>query len=188
MVDEHLSPDDVSDYWTADLEADAINRLETHVFACADCARRLDASRALIDGVRDAVRRGRLQAVVTDAVLNRLARDGVRMRTFTVGPGDVVPCAVWADDDVIVTRMRGDFSGLERVSIVTQVGGEEVDRATDVPVRPGGGELIELFSADQLRQLPQVEVRLSVFGSRGGGEELVAEYILEHGGALERRQ
>jgi hypothetical protein len=112
----------------------------------------------------------------------------VRRLRATVEPGAVVPCAVWAEDEVIVTRMRADFTGLERVSIVMHVAGVEVDRVTDVPVQPEPGELIEAFSADQLRQLPQAEVRLQVFGSRGpAGDELVAEYALEHGGTLERR-
>lgn len=188
MADEHLSSTDVADYWTPDAaaDADALARIETHVFACADCARRLDAAGALVEAVRDVVRRGRFQAIVTDAVLNRLAREGTRMRTFILDPGAVVPCAVWADDQLIVSRLRADFTGLERVSLVMQVGGEEVDRLSDVPVRPGAGELIEAFSADQLRQLPRTEVRLRLFGSRGAaGDELVAEYILEHGGAFE---
>jgi hypothetical protein len=47
---------------------------------------------------------------------------------------------------------------------------------------------IEVFSAEQLRQLPRTEVRLQVFGSRGqAGDALIAEYILEHAGAIERR-
>ena len=188
MTDEHLSASDVSDYWTPELEADAIQRIEAHVFVCAQCATRLDAARTLIDGLGDAVRRGRFQAIVTDAVLNRLARDGTRMRMFTLDPGAVVPCAVWAGDQVIVSRLRADFTGVERVSLVMQVGGEEMHRVTDVPVGPGARELIQAFSADQLRELPQVEVRLQLFGSRGpAGDELVAEYILEHGGTLDGR-
>jgi hypothetical protein len=187
MADEHLSATDVSDYWTPDVALADVERIEAHVFAGADCARRLDAARGLIDGIRDAVRRGRFQAVITDAVLNQLARDGTRMRMFTLEPGTVVPCAVWAGDQVIVSRLRADFSGLERVSLVMQVGGEEVDRVTDVPVAPQAGELLQAFSADHLRQLPRIEVRLQLFGARGpAGDELVAEYILEHGGTLEQ--
>ena len=187
MADEHLSPTDVSDYWTPDVAAAGVDRIEAHVFACADCARRLEAARRLIDGIRDAVRRGRFQAVITDAVLNQLARDGTRMRMFTLDPGTVVPCAVWAGDQVIVSRLRADFTGLDRVSLVMQVGGEEVDRVTDVPVDPEARELLQAFSADRLRQLPRIEVRLRLFGARGqADDQLVAEYVLEHGGALEQ--
>ena len=187
MTDEHLSATDVSDYWTPDVTAADVDRIEAHVFACAECARRLDAARRLIDDIRDAVRRGRFQAVITDAVLNQLARDGTRMRMFTLDPGTVVPCAVWADDQVIVSRLRADFTGLDRVSLVMQVGGEEMDRITDVPVAPETGELLQAFSAEHLRRLPRIEVRLRLFGSRGqAGDHLVAEYVLEHGGALDR--
>jgi hypothetical protein len=187
VADEHLSATDVSDYWTPDIASDSVERIEAHVFACADCARRLDAARGLIDGIRDAVRRGRFQAVITDAVLNQLARDGTRMRMFTLDPGTIVPCAVWAGDQVIVSRLRGDFTGLERVSLVMEVGGDEVDRVTDVPVAPEARELIQAFSADHLRQLPRIEVRLKLFGARGtANDALVAEYILEHGGTLEQ--
>ena len=187
MADEHLSATDVSDYWTPDVAPADVDRIEAHVFACAGCARRLDAARGLIDGLRDAVRRGRFQAVITDDVLNQLARDGTRMRMFTLDPGTIVPCAVWAGDQVIVSRLRGDFTGLEHVSLVMQVGGEEVDRVTDVPVAPEARELIQAFSAEHLRQLPRIEVRLKLFGARGtANDELVAEYILEHGGTLEQ--
>ena len=187
MVDEHLSPGDVADYWAPDTGADTLGRIESHVFVCDGCARQLAGARAQIDAVRDVVRDGRFQAVVTDEMLNRLARDGVRMRTFTVDPGMVVPCAVWSDDQLIVTRMRADFTGLNSVTIVMQVGGDEVDRVTDVPVRPGARELIEAFSAEHIRTLPQVEVRLQIYGSRtADGDELVAEYVLEHAGTIER--
>jgi hypothetical protein len=189
MADEHLAASDIADYWTPDVAADTVERIEAHVFRCAECSNRLTATRELIDGVRDAARQGRVQAIITDAVLNQMARDGTRIRMFTLDPGAVVPCAVWAGDQVIVSRLRGDFSGLDRVSLVMEVGGEEVDRVTDLPVGAGGRELLQAFSADHLRQLPRVEVRLRLFGSRGpAGDALVAEYVLEHAGALERPQ
>jgi hypothetical protein len=56
-----------------------------------------------------------------------------------------------------------------------------------VPVAPEARELIQAFSADHLRQLPRIEVRLKLFGARGtANDALVAEYILEHGGTLEQ--
>jgi hypothetical protein len=187
MADAHLSPDDVAGYWTPDLTTEAAERIEAHVFACGACAQQLDAARGTIDGIRQAVRRGQFQAIVTDAVLNRLARDGTRLRTFTVAPGDVVPCAVWAGDQVIVTRMRGSFSDLPAVTVVTEVNGEELSRITDVPVAADATELVAAFPADQLRQLPQATVRLRVFGAGGAADQaLVGEYTLEHGGTMER--
>ena len=58
---------------------------EEHVFTCADCARELAAAEALTRGITAVAREGRLHTVVTDAILNRLAADGVRIRTYTLG-------------------------------------------------------------------------------------------------------
>jgi hypothetical protein len=122
---------------------------------------------------------------VSDSVLNRLARDGARIRTFSVRPGDVVPCAVWDDDDVIVTRLRGDFSGVDRVSVVATLGsGEELSRSEDIAVRPGQEELIEATSADWIRQLPATTVRFRVIAGREGDERVLGEYTLTHAGSL----
>ena len=41
----------------------------------------------LRDGIGALARAGSIQAFVNDAVLNRLARDGVRIRSYALGPG-----------------------------------------------------------------------------------------------------
>ena len=75
---------DVVDYWAGDLTRADEDRIEEHVFACADCARELAAAEALARGIAAVAREGRLHSVVTDAILNRLAADGVRVRMFTL--------------------------------------------------------------------------------------------------------
>src|SRR5262245_63916777 len=75
---------DVVDYWTGDLTRAEEDRIEEHVFTCADCARELAAAEALSRDVASVAREGRLHSVVTDAMLNRLAADGVRIRTYTL--------------------------------------------------------------------------------------------------------
>ena len=113
-----LSGDDIVDYWAGELDVQTEARVEEHVFACGTCAAAFAQGEAMASGIRALVRAGMFQALVPEAVLNRLARDGARLRTFTLSPGDVVPCAVWEDDDVIVTRLRGDFSGIGSVRVV----------------------------------------------------------------------
>jgi hypothetical protein len=178
---------DVVDYWAGDLPAADEARIEEHVFACDDCARELAAARALTDGITAVVREGRLHTVVTDGLLNRLAADGVRIRMFTLEGEAVVPCAVWAGDDLVVSRIRGDFGGVESVSIVTrQASGEEIGRLSDIPLRPGQREILNAFSAAHLRALPATRVHVSVTTPAAGGERTIAAYTLEHGGAFER--
>ena len=49
-------------------------------------------------------REGRLHSVVSDAILNRLAADGLRIRMYTLEGAGTVHCAVWADDDLVVAQ------------------------------------------------------------------------------------
>ena len=101
-----------------------------------------------------------------------------------------MPCAVWAGDDLVVTRIRADFAGVDAVSIVTrQASGDEIGRLSDVAVRPGQREILDAFSAARLRALPATRVHVSVMardGSAGSGERTLAEFTLEHGGAFDR--
>lgn len=180
-----LSPADVFDYLAGELAGREEARIEEHLFSCPACAAALAESEALARSVRLLVRSGQFHALVSDAVLNRLARDGVRVRTFSLRPGDVVPCAVWEDDQVIVTRLRGDFSGARTVSVVaTLADGEELSRNEDVTLRPGQDELVDAIAADWLRQLPATTVRLRVTASSGAEERLLGEYTLTHAGSL----
>jgi hypothetical protein len=111
---------DVVDYWAGDLTQAEEDRIEEHVFTCADCARELATAEALARGITAVAREGRLHSVVTDAILNRLAADGVRVRMYTLEGAGIVPCAVWADDDLVVARIRADFAEVDAVTIVTR--------------------------------------------------------------------
>ena len=178
---------DVIDYWAGDLTRAEEDRLEEHVFSCAECAREVAAAEALTRGIAAVAREGRLHSVVTDAILNRLAADGVRVRMYTLeGPG-IVPCSVWADDDLVVTRIRADLADVDSVTIVTrQASGEEISRLSDVAVRPGQREILNAFSAAHLRKLPPTRVRVTVTAQIRNGERTIAEYMLEHAGAFDR--
>jgi hypothetical protein len=178
---------DVVDYWAGELTRAEEDRIEEHVFNCDNCARELAAAEALARGIAAVAREGRLHSVVTDAILNRLAADGVRIRMYTLeGPG-TVHCAVWADDDLVVARIRADFTGVESVTIVTrQVSGDEISRLSDVALRPGQREILNAFSAAQLRKLPPTRVRVTVTGQVGSGDRTISEYTLVHAGAFDR--
>jgi len=181
---------EVVDYWAGDLTRADEDRIEEHVFTCADCARELAGAEALARGVAAVTRAGRVHTVVTDAILNRLAADGVRVRMYALEGESVVPCAVWAGDDLVVTRIRADFAGVDAVNIVTrQASGDEIGRIPDVAVRPGQREILSAFSAAHLRALPATRVHVSVTapaGVGGSGERTLAQFTLEHGGAFER--
>jgi hypothetical protein len=178
---------DVVDYWAGDLTPPDEDRIEEHAFTCAECARELAAAESLARGIAAVAREGRLHSVVTDGILNRLAADGVRVRMYTLDGAGTVPCAVWADDDLVVSRIRADFTGVDSVTIVTrQESGEEIGRLSEIVVRPGQREILNAFSAARLRQLPPTRVRVTVTGQIGSSERTIAEYTLEHAGAFDR--
>jgi hypothetical protein len=178
---------DVVDYWTVDLPAETVVRIEEHVFTCAECARHLAESETLTRAIVDVVRQGRFHSIVSDDVLNRLAREGVRIRYYALEPDDVVPCAIWADDDLVVTRMKADFTAAESVTVVTRLpSGEEISRLSDVPVRPGQSEIIRAIPAAVLRTLPATRVQITVTARIGNIERTIGSYVLEHAGTFDR--
>jgi hypothetical protein len=181
---------ELAEYWATDAAPSDVERIEAHVFECAECAARLADTDRLRRLLGDAVRSGAFQAVITDDVLNKLSRDGVRVRSFTVEPGEAVQCAVWADDDVLVTRLRGDFAGVGSVSAVLRLDtGEEMDRVVDAPVREGSHELLIALSAENIRRAPAVPIRLTVTaGPNPANADVLAEYIFDHRGTHDRSQ
>jgi hypothetical protein len=131
------------------------------------------------------VRTGRFHSVLTESLLNRLSRDGMRIRTYTLEPGTIVPCAVWADDELIVSRLRADFTGLDEVTVALQLeNGEELSRVPGIPIAPGQTELLDAVSADRLRHLPPTRLRLVLTATRAGKEQVIGEYGLEHAGNM----
>jgi hypothetical protein len=175
-----VSDADIADYWAGGLAAESLERFEDHVFSCSACARRAGEGEALAGAVRALVRGGRFDAVVTDAVLNRLARDGVRVRSYSLDPGVTVACAVFPDDELVVTRLRADMSGVDAVDVVmTLGGGDEVNRMSAVPIQPGRGEVLYVLSAAALQQRPSSTVRLTMT-TAGEASRTIGEYVLEH--------
>jgi hypothetical protein len=122
---------------------------------------------------------------VTDAVLNRLAREGVRVRTFALASGEAVPCAVWEGDELMALRLRGDFNGIDEVILSQRVGGREIGRAS-AEIGGNPSEVIFVSPAAWVRQLPVVEVEVLLTAQHAGEERRIGSYTLLHGGGLQR--
>jgi hypothetical protein len=176
---------DLTDYAAGELTEAEATAIDEHVFSCAACADRAAEVDALIGAIPPAVRSAALGGFVTNALLNRLSREGARVRTFVLAPGDVVPCAVWEGDELVVMRMRGDFGGVTEITMSQRVAGTEVIRTTG-PIDSADGEAIYVLPAAWVRQLDVVEVEVTLTAQDGGRERPIGSYTLLHGGTLQR--
>jgi hypothetical protein len=183
---ERISVDDLTDYAAGELPEAAAAAIEEHVFSCGACGARAAEFDALARAIPTAVRSAEVGGFVTDALLNRLARDGVRVRTYALAPGAVVPCAVWDDDELMAVRLRGDFGGASEVTLSQRVAGTEVNRVTGEMAAGSPGEVTYASPAAWIRQLPVVEVEILLTALRDGQERVVGSYTLVHGGSLRR--
>ena len=169
------------DYWARDLpDGDEMDRVEEHLFACGDCTARLQQIAALGAGVATLARQGRISGIVSREILNRLQRDGTRVRMFWLAPGETVPCAVFPGDDVIVTALRADFGGVETVTVsVTGPDDSLFGRFDDVPVSGARGEVLWATPAALIQQMPSMRLEITLTSTGGAATEL-GRYVLEH--------
>lgn len=183
---ERIGLDDLTDYAAGELPGDHTDALEEHLFSCRDCGARAAEFDGLVQAISQAVRSPGVGGFVTDALLNRLARDGVRVRSYTLSPGAVVPCAVWEDDELMALRLRGSFAGASELTLLQRVAGTEVSRTTGQVPASSHGEVIHMVPAAWVRQLPAVEVEVVLTAHEDGEERTIGTYTLVHGGSLHR--
>ncbi|BCS32108.1 hypothetical protein TBR22_A13170 [Luteitalea sp. TBR-22] len=174
------------DYASGDLSPDEGMALEDHLFSCGACGTRAAAAEALVRAIGAAVRTSQVGGFVTDAVLNRLAREGLRVRSYTLAPGAVVPCAVWDDDDLMVLRLRADVGEATEVTLTRRVAGGAAVQVTGPVSRETPGEILFMDPAAWIRELPVVRVDLELSAHVGETPRPVGRYTLVHAGALRR--
>jgi hypothetical protein len=141
---------------------------------------------ALVGAIPPAVRSAEVGGFVTDDVLNRLARDGIHIRTFVLSPGAVVPCAVWDDDEVMALRLRADFGEANEFALSQRIAGAEVSRATGHAVGGSRGEIVFAIPAAWVRQLPVARIDVLLSAHESGEERPITSYTLVHEGSLRR--
>jgi anti-sigma factor RsiW len=168
------------DYWSGSLPSQQSEALEEHVFSCAACAARLQAVAAMAEGITSLARQGRFSGIISRAMLNQLQHDGVRVRVYSLLPGEVVPCAVFPGDDLVVTSLRGNFAGVEAVTI-SVVGSGPLSGVVlhDVPVAATEGELLWAAPGDLIRQMPTARLTVTLT-ARGADGPRIGDYVLDH--------
>jgi hypothetical protein len=171
-------------WWLGELPEAAAAPLEEHLFGCAHCTRRMEELAALAEGVRAAVRGGRVSIVVSAPFVEAMKRSGMRLREYRVGPGESVNCTLRADEDAVISRFGGSLAGVKRLDIVQRlsVGGVEHPevRLEDVPFDPAAGEVLHIPPALTVKAMPAHTMRVRLIAVGEAGEAPLGEYTFVH--------
>jgi hypothetical protein len=150
------------------------------LLSCGSCSSRAERLHQLAEGIGPLVREGALPLAVLPAVVERLRREGRRIREYRVTPGAGVQCTVGPEDDVVLSRLVADLSGVSRLDLVSRVDDGPEERLADVPFDAAAGEVVFSPPADALRAQPAHVVRFRLLAIGAEGEKLVGEYTFDH--------
>jgi hypothetical protein len=175
----HLTLAELLDYWLHEVELAQAESIEEHLFSCADCATRLEAVRDLGDAIVTLVRRGGLSSSATTALINRMARDRLNIRAYTLEPGDIVACTVAPQDDFLLGSFVLPEPGHASVDmVVLDGGGHEFQRMRDVPVDARTGRVMTFIAARPIQDESSMTWQYVLLTA--GGEREIGRYTLQH--------
>ena len=170
----------LTDYWFGDLPEPEQDHVEEHLLECHECSRTLSELVAIGDGVRRLTHQGAFPVVVGLSYLETAWRHGLRVREYRVPPGGRVACTVTPEDDLLVSRLQGDFSGVTRLDLVLQTEGRPDQRVEDLPVNPSAREIIVAQSMPALRALGSSVTRMRLVAPDPAGDRVLGEYTFAH--------
>lgn len=168
-------------YWLGELDESREGAIEEHLIGCGSCSANLDVVVRLVRGIGAAVRQGAVSAVVSDAFLQRLAAEGLRLREYRVPCGGSVQCTVAPGDDFLVARLEAPLTEADRVDMVfvDDEGGVKA-RLEDIVFDPTARELVYAPRIDAVRALSATTERIQLRTSDRQGERMLAEYTFVH--------
>jgi len=172
------------DYWFGEAiapdDASRNERVEEHLLCCGSCSQRLQDLVALGDGVRRLAREGAIAMVVTRSFLEWAAREGLRVREYRVQPGGRAACTIRPEDDLLVGRLQGRFSGASRLDVVWHLENGSEHRIDDLPFSPDADEVILAQKTSEMRMIGAETWTVRLIARDAGGERLVGEYTFAH--------
>jgi len=168
------------EYWLDELSDDAEAAIDEHLLGCGHCSARLEALVALAGGIREAFRRGQLQAIVSDAFVRRLEAQGLHVREYRVARNASIDCTVAPEDDLVVSRLEAPLAGVGRLDLVIHAPGLPEQVREDIPFDPARGEVVMSVNMPQLRAMPSQRMRFELVAVDDGGKRLIGEYTFNH--------
>ena len=172
----------LADYWLAAMPEPEADAVEEHLFTCDECGDRLREIVTLAEGIRKLAREGSLLMVVSDAFLQRIAQEGLRVREYAPPQGGSVECTVTADDDILIGRLALNLRGAKRVDLcICDQRGVERLRLPDIPFDPGAGSVAFQQSITYAKgAASETMIARLVSMDEATGERLLGEYTFHH--------
>ena len=109
---EPISPLVLAEYWLGNLTSEAEAPVEEHLLACDICGGELELIIGIGNGIRELVRGGCVEMVLSREFLEAIKAEGVRVREYAVAAGGHVQCTVTANDDVVLARLSAELAPL----------------------------------------------------------------------------
>ncbi len=160
-----------------ELDPDEETRVEEHLLGCSECAATLVGLVALGDALAAIFRSAgpTPPIVLTPRLRSELERAGLVTRTYSLRPGEIVPCTVDALDRFVLTELSADLEDVTQVDLTSSMG-----RITDVAFDARRGVVDYVVAAESLRSLPSLTITLRLLAVEGDGERVLGDYTLEH--------
>jgi hypothetical protein len=168
------------EWWTGEVPASGRRLVEEHLLGCDSCSARARVLSALAEGVASLVRTGRIQAVVTAEVVERMRREGRKVREYRVNAGGGVQCTVAPDDAFLVARLQARLDPGDRLDLLSRIDDGPEIRIADLPCIFGASEVIVAEPVDRIGARPAHVERLRLVAVRAEGERLIGEYTFNH--------
>jgi hypothetical protein len=154
--------------------------IEEHILACGDCAGRVERLLQIARAVPEMVRSGRFAFAATTELFEELQKSRLVTRVYDLHPGSFTACTVAARDVYTGVRYHADLSGVERVDVIREAEGEQVQRLEDVPVDREHGWVHIVLRVDVLRTTKSGSRKARLVAVDAEGERELAHYDLQH--------
>ena len=168
-------------YWLDELGAGAAVEIEEHLFDCGECSAALHELVRLGGALRNELRSGNVSAVVSAAFVRRLQADGLRIREYTLQPGESVNCTVAPDDDLVISYLHAPLDEVRQLDLVfADFDGGSPHRSVHIPFDASAGVVAVVPPMAMLRSMGHARKRMHLLAVGNDSERVLAEYTFNH--------
>ena len=172
------------DYLLGELPKPDEERVEEHIFECAECAERLEVVESIGRGIRDIVAHAYAGGIVNTEFVEKARQSGMTLREYKITPGATVSCKAGPEDFVLV-RLAGECGSAEDVTVDVDFRDLEHDQAAptvtqNVEVDRKANEILIVFPGEEVRRYPRSLWTMRAHGKVSGKDTSFGTFIMDH--------